>query len=101
MDASPKPALPYRVAYSVGSRWGLFGILFVALGLVFALLPTNGVTLDLSGLCFVFAFVFFIVTDCCCGGVSHSVVHEHGDVCGLLPYLPPTLFGTYSVVRHV
>jgi hypothetical protein len=64
MDVPPKPALPYRVAYSVGSRWVLFGILFFALGLVFALLPTNGVTLGLSGLCFVFVFTFFIATDC-------------------------------------
>ena len=101
IDTVPTASPAYRTTYTVGSRWVLFGMLFFALGLVFALLPTSGGTVFLSVVFFVFAFAFWIAHDCCCDAwVRHSVVNNHGVVHGLLPYVSSTVFGTYTVVVH-
>ena len=67
--------MTYRTAYTVGPKWGFFGVLFFVLSLVFGMQPTTRAT---------------------------GVLTKHEDMHHVIPYLPPGApFGNYTVVNIV
>lgn len=83
----PRHPLLYRTVFTVGRQEGFVGVVCFGLGILFAVLPTTGVTVFLSGLFFFSVFACFITVGCCCGPYSsYTEVHNHG-----MPnaYMPP------------